>query len=189
MRGRAAMETAIAQVDRMDRLISELQDHARLASNGLSLDIVVLDLVRVLDDAIHAHEYGATSRIRFQRPAAGVRVIGDTDRISQILGNLLDNALKYSAPDAPVDVSLTTEGGEAQVRVADHGVGIPEDERGLLFAPFFRASTTRHLRGTGLGLHISRQLAERHRGRLWLEASSSQGSVFALGLPVADRGR
>ena len=99
--------------------------------------------------------------------------------------NVLGNAIKYSAADAPVDVSLTVQGAEAQVRIADHGVGVPADERGMLFTPFYRTSTTRDVRGIGLGLHISRRLAESHGGRLWLEESSSAGSVFALALPIA----
>jgi signal transduction histidine kinase len=69
--------------------------------------------------------------------------------------------------------------------VADHGLGIPADELGGLFTPFFRASTAVSVAGTGLGLHISRRLAERQGGRLWLDASSGAGSVFALALPVA----
>jgi len=69
--------------------------------------------------------------------------------------------------------------------VADHGLGIPADELTRLLTPFYRASTAVHVTGTGLGLHISRCLAERQGGRLWLEASSGAGSVFALALPVA----
>jgi signal transduction histidine kinase len=84
----------------------------------------------------------------------------------------------------PIEVSLTTIGAEAQVRVADHGRGVPVDERALLLTLFYRSSSTRGVPGTGLGLHISQRLAERQGGRLWLDASSSAGSVFALALPV-----
>jgi signal transduction histidine kinase len=168
----------------MTQLITELLDHARLASNGLSLSVIEIDLVSALVEAIAAHEYGTTPRITFRRPAGSVRVHGDPARIAQILDNLLGNALKYSAADAPIEVSLHVQGAEAQVRITDHGVGIPADERHLLFTPFYRTSTTRNTRGTGLGLHISKRLAESHGGRLWLEASSSDGSVFALALPL-----
>lgn len=184
-REREAMDSAIAQVDRMEQLITELLDHARMASNGLSLSVVVFDLVDLLVDAIAAHEFETTPRFDFRRSTGSVYVHGDPGRIAQILDNLLGNALKYSPATVPIEVTLTTLGTEVQIRVADHGVGIPEDERVRLFTPFFRASTGRDVRGTGLGLHISKQLAERHAGRLWLDASSSTGSVFALALPIA----
>jgi signal transduction histidine kinase len=112
-------------------------------------------------------------------------VTGDADRITQILDNLLSNAIKYSEPELPIEVTLTAQRAEVELRVADHGVGIPADELAGLFTPFYRASTAMSVAGTGLGLHISKRLAERQGGRLWLEASSGAGSVFALALPIA----
>ena len=184
-RERVAIDLAIEQVDRMGRLLGEMLDPANVISNGLSVHVGVVDLVAVVVDAIGRHEDGDAKRISFHWPHGAVSVRGDPERIAQILDNLLSNALKYSAEDAPVEVTLTMLGTEAQIRIADHGVGIPADERGRLFTPFFRASTSRHVPGTGLGLHISKRLAERQDGRLWLEASSSAGSVFALELSVA----
>ena len=70
------------------------------------------------------------------------------------------------------------------MRVGDRGVGVPIAE--MDFVPYYRATRTRNVAGTGLGLHISRQLAARHGGRLWLESTSGDGSVFALALPLAD---
>ena len=116
-----------------------------------------------------------------------LRIRGDPDRVAQIVSNLLDNAIKYSPPRSAIDVSVAMVGDEAQVRVSDHGVGIPDDERGLLFAPFFRTTRTREITGTGLDLHISRKIAEQHRGRLWLDASGPGGSVFALAVPLDRR--
>lgn len=101
---------------------------------------------------------------------------GDPERIAQIVGKLLDHAITYSPPSSPIDVSLTVVGAEAQIRVADRGVGIPDHERDQLFAPFFRSSRTREIAGTGLGLHISRRIAEQHHGRLWLESTSGLSS-------------
>lgn len=184
-RERQAIDSAIAQVDRMSQLIDELLDHARLASNGLSLTVARLDLAALVAEAIAANDYGLAPRISYALPGMPVVVHADRGRLAQILDNMLGNALKYSAEDAPVAVSLRVEGAEAQVRISDGGVGVPDEERALLFAPFYRTSRTRDMRGTGLGLHISRQLAERHGGRLFLESSSQAGSVFVLALPVA----
>ena len=112
-------------------------------------------------------------------------VSGDSGRVAQILDNLFSNAIKYSAPGAPIDIAVTTKGDEAQVRVEDHGLGVPSDERHRLFAPYFPTQRTRDIPGSGLGLHISRRLAEQHGGRLWLESSGDVGSTFVLALPLA----
>jgi signal transduction histidine kinase len=136
-------------------------------------------------EAIARHDYEATPRISLQRPLQSVRIRGDAGRVAQIFDNLLSNAVKYSGPGDAIEVSLTVERDQAQVRIADHGIGVPERERAMLFTPFFRSSRTQHLPGTGLGLHISRRLAERHGGDLRLEDSFKVGSVFTLTLPVA----
>ena len=184
-RERAAIDSAVAQVDRMARLIADLLTQSRVSSNSLSLSVVAFDLIGLVSETIRTHDYGDVPRIVFDPPPRAVRVRGDPERIGQILENLLDNALKYSPADSPVEISLEVHGGEARVRVADHGVGVPADEQDRLFTPFYRTSRTSGMPGTGLGLHISRELARRHRGRLWLDASSDAGSVFALALPLA----
>ena len=183
-RERGAIDSALAQMDRMARLISELLSQSRLSSNALSLNVVAFDLAGAVAEAVGRHQYGETIRIAFERPAAAVIVHGDPKRIAEILDNLLDNAIKYSPTTAPIGVSLTVHDAEAHVRVEDRGVGVPAAERSMLFTPFYRTTTTAEVAGTGLGLHISQQLAKRHGGRLWLETSSPAGSVFALALPL-----
>jgi signal transduction histidine kinase len=184
-RERNAINAAIVQADRMTHMITELLDHAQLSANGLSLAVAPFDLADAITEAITRHDYGATPRITLKRQPGHARVNGDKGRIAQILDNLLNNAVKYSGPAAPIEVSLTTSAVEVLIRITDHGVGIPADEQERVFTPFYRTTRTRDVPGTGLGLHISRRLAERHGGRLWLEASSESGSVFALALPVA----
>jgi signal transduction histidine kinase len=179
-----ALTKLLEQAKRMDRLIGDLLDYGRVGSGALSLEVVTFDLSVATAITIAMHEHEDTPRITFTTPK-GVRIQGDPDRIAQILGNLLDNALKYSPPGSPIDVALSVVGTEAHIRVSDPGLGIPDAERGPLFAPFFRTTRTRDIPGTGLGLHISRRIAEQHRGRLWLDSSSSIGSVFVLALPLA----
>jgi signal transduction histidine kinase len=183
-RAQGAIDSAIAQMDRMARLISELLNQARLSSNAMSLNVVAFDLVAAVAAAMTRHQYGDIARITFERPRAAIAVRGDPKRIAEILDNLLDNAIKYSAENAPIEISVSVHRDEVHVRVADHGVGVPESERTMLFTPFYRTTRTSDVHGTGLGLHISQQLARRHGGRLWLDASSDAGSVFTLALPL-----
>lgn len=180
----AALEAVREQSRRLERLIGDILQSARMSVGALRLDVVTFDLGVVVAHTIGLLNTEDPPRISFLNPAR-VRVQGDPDRIAQILSNLLDNARKYSPEGAPVGVTLAVVGDQAQVRVADRGLGVPEDEQDRLFAPFYRTSRTRDLPGTGLGLHISRRIAEQHQGRLWLESTSDAGSVFALALPVA----
>ena len=183
-RATEALDRIREQTKRMDRLIGDLLDYGRVGTKALSLEVVTFDLGVATAITVGLHEYQDSPRIRLNAQTA-VRVQGDPDRIAQILSNILDNAITYSSPGSPIDVAVAVVGGEAEVRVTDHGVGVPEDERSRIFTPFFRSSRTREVSGTGLGLNISRRIAEQHRGRLWLDSSSSTGSVFVLALPLA----
>ena len=187
LRASDALARVREQSKRMNRLIGDLLDHARVSVGALSLEVVTFDLGVATAHTIGLLETEDTPRITFRTPAPA-RVRGDPERIAQILGNLLDNARKFSPPGSAIDVALTVAGNEAQIRVTDGGVGVPDDERDRIFAPFYRTSRTRDLAGTGLGLHISRRIAEQHHGRLWLESSSGAGSVFVLALPLAENG-
>jgi len=173
------------QAARLNRLINDLLEQTRASAGALSLSVVTFDLGVATAITIGLHEHDDPPRITFTTPAA-VRVQGDPERIAQILANLLDNATKYSPPGSPIQVALTVVDTEAQIRVTDRGLGVPDDERDRIFGPFYRTSRTRAIPGTGLGLHLSRKLAEQHHGRLWLEATSDAGSVFALSLPLAN---
>ena len=182
-----ALDRILEQTKRMNRLVSDLLDQARISVGALSLELVTFDLAVAAAHTIGLLDHEDPLRISFPT-AASTRVRGDPERIAQILGNLLDNARKYSPPGSAIDVALIVAGNEAQIRVTDRGVGVPDDERDRIFAPFYRASRTRDIPGTGLGLHISRRIAEQHHGRLWLESSGDAGSVFVFALPLAENG-
>jgi signal transduction histidine kinase len=187
LRASDALARIREQSKRMNRLTGDLLDQIRVNVGALSLEVVTFDLGVATAITIGLHEHGDAPRITFLAPVSA-RIRGDPERIAQILGNLLDNAVKYSPPGSPIEVSLTVNGTDAEIRVTDRGVGVPDDERGRLFAPFYRTSRTRDISGTGLGLHISRRIAVQHHGRLWLESSSDAGSVFVLALPLAQIG-
>ena len=179
-----ALARVRVQTARMNRLIGDLLDHGQVSVGALSLDVVTFDLTVAAAITIELHEHGDVPQVSFDAPK-DVRVQGDPERIAQILGNLLDNAIKYSAPGSPIAVELAVVGAEAQLSVTDRGVGVPEDERDRLFAPYFRSSRTREIAGTGLGLTISQRIAVQHTGRLWLATTGAGGSTFVLALPLA----
>ena len=182
-----ALDRAFVQVGRIDRLVTDLLSQARAGAAELPLDLVAFDVCAVVADVVAQHEHGDSAQIAVDLQAHDIRILGDPFRVAQIVANLVSNALKYGLPGSRITVSLAVVDNEAQLRVEDHGVGVAEDERERIFEPYYRSTRTRSVSGTGLGLHISRRLAERHGGRLWLERSTEAGSVFVMALPLHPR--
>ncbi len=117
-------------------------------------------------------------------------VEADPVRLAQIVGNLVDNAVKYTPQDGKVWVEAGSDGEQAWIRVGDSGQGIPQEEQGKIFTPFFRGTTARRIKqGMGLGLSIARELAEAHGGRIELESRPGEGSKFTLWIPILSDGK
>lgn len=179
------LEEAVAKIERaaqrMLRLTGDLLDAARFEAGAIPIEPVDADLAARVREAIARQS--AAEKIDAVLPDAPVRARFDEDRIDQVLDNLLANALKHTSPGTRVTVTVAVDAGSAHVRVRDRGAGIAPDERARLFAPFYQTPRGRTYGGTGLGLHISRRIAEAHGGRLWLEESGPEGSTFTLSLP------
>jgi K+-sensing histidine kinase KdpD len=178
------------QADRLNRLVTDLLDVARLDGGALPLDIQV----NAADDLLGAvvqHVSGRPDRHRLKvaldDPSSLSLGRFDFVHSLRILANLVDNALKHAPVDTPVDVTGGLDNGEIVFRVADRGAGIPATERDRLFTPFYRASGRVPDAGSvGLGLSIARRLAEAQRGTLGYSDRPGGGSVFELRLPAAD---
>jgi signal transduction histidine kinase len=114
-------------------------------------------------------------------------VPADRHRLTQLLDNLISNAIKFTPEDGRVRVAARCEGVQWQLEVADSGIGIPPDEVGQLFDRFFRASNARTaaLPGTGLGLSVVKTIADLHGGRVEVDSALGAGTTFRVWLPVA----
>jgi len=176
----AAME---GETTRMSRLVSDLLLLAK-ADAGVSLDKVPVELDTVL---LYVYRQatlmadGVTVQLGHEDQAV---VLGDRDRLQQLLLNLTDNALKYTPAGGQVSLSLRHEDGWVKVAVTDTGVGIATEEQAHIFERFYRSDRDRsHERGgAGLGLSIARWIAEAHDGRLTVESEPRRGSTFTLWL-------
>jgi signal transduction histidine kinase len=109
----------------------------------------------------------------------------DSDRISQVMSNLMGNAVKFTPKGGAIRVSARREGHELIVSVADTGPGIPADYLSKLFDWFWQAPESAHM-GSGLGLSIAKGIVEAHGGRIWVESQIGKGSCFSFTLPQAD---
>lgn len=178
------------QADRLNRLVTDLLDVARLDGGALPLDIQV-NAVDDLLGAVVQHVSGRPDRNRLKvaldDPSALSLGRFDFVHSLRILANLVDNALKFAPVDTPVDVTGGVDNGEIVFRVADRGPGIPAEDRARLFTPFFSpAGRVAGAGSAGLGLSIARRLAEAQRGTLGYSDRQGGGAVFELRLPAAD---
>ena len=177
----------------MSSMIQDLLDSSRLESGHLMLRLAPLDLVRLSGDVVQRLS-SVDDRVVFAPGSTDqLPVSADADRIERVLTNLLTNALKFSPPKTPVVVSVRQQNGEAEVAVADRGVGIPADQRSRIFERFEQSGSDPSARtaGLGLGLYIARLIVEAHGGRLWVESVLGEGSTFRFTLPMLrpdDRG-
>jgi two-component system, OmpR family, sensor histidine kinase VicK len=123
--------------------------------------------------------------IRTELEANVPRVLGDSDRLVQVVTNLVSNAIKYSPVGGEILISTHFANGAVDVSIKDHGVGIPADFVDRLFGRFERyEKSPSKVIGTGLGLAIARQIIEMHRGRIWVESVEGSGSVFHFTIPA-----
>src|SRR5207247_1672963 len=112
--------------------------------------------------------------------------LADRERVTQILENLVSNAVKYSPAGGAIKVSLSRQVDRVFVAISDSGLGIPRDELPKLFTRFHRVEGADRapIRGTGLGLYITRELVDRHGGTIWAESQVGKGTTFTFTLPV-----
>ncbi|MBZ4421346.1 HAMP domain-containing sensor histidine kinase [Myxococcus sp. RHSTA-1-4] len=195
-RGRAPltperMERTLAlvgrQVERLDRMVGDLLDSTRIEAGKLELRPEVRDARELAGEVVELYRSGDSGHVlQLSLPDTPVLVRADAARLEQVLHNLVSNALKYSPAGSRVDVAVRREDGEVLLCVTDQGIGISEEEKRLLFAPFQRAGNARQRApGVGLGLSVARRIVEAHGGRIEVDSKPGVGSVFRVRLPLA----
>ena len=181
---REILADARDEAERMARLIGDLLSLAR-AESGARLRFEPVDLDALLVDSVR-RQHQATSHVRMSLGAVEpVRVDGDRDRLSELLGILLDNAARYTPAGGSVIASLVVRDLSAIIRVEDTGIGIDEQDRERLFERLYRGGRAQQLRpsGTGLGLAIAHWIVEAHGGRISLTDHEGGGTVATVELP------
>jgi signal transduction histidine kinase/CHASE3 domain sensor protein len=174
--------------ERLQRLVGDLLFVARLDANGLQLQFGPVDLDGIVREAVESAGAVARSReLDLRLELAPVPIVtGDKERLSQLIGNLVSNALKFTPAGGRVTVKTFVDGRHAVVEVEDDGIGIPAGEQDRLFQRFFRSSTATEqaIPGTGLGLVISRAIAEAHGGSIDVRSDAGSGACFRVELPL-----
>jgi signal transduction histidine kinase len=188
------LRVIISNVDRMDRLVSDLLDVSRIEAGRIRLTKEQLDLGEVVDEVMRTVETQFQTKqltLTIDVPPQLPRVWADHGRLIQVMTNLLSNAYKYTPEGGRVQVSASSPNGASAERrlvisVQDTGIGIHSDDRKQIFGKFFRSSDpqVQEVPGTGLGLAITKSLVEMHGGELWFESAEGQGSTFSFSLPT-----
>jgi signal transduction histidine kinase len=186
---RRHLAVAERNAQRLIHLVSDLLLAAQVRAGRLSLQTDELDVAALADECVASAGPLAQERdIRLSYRSHGdARVVADSNRLAQVIDNLLSNALKFTPEGGSVDVSVRAELGRILVEVSDTGIGIAEAEQPKLFTPFFRAdSAVEHaIPGTGLGLSIVKGIVEAHGGTITLSSRLPEGSTFRVDLPAA----
>jgi signal transduction histidine kinase len=180
------LELIAGETSRLAALIGDVLDTSRIEAGTFTFRFSEVDLAQLVRDSVATAQLGQDE----VRLLADVRdplpqVRGDSERLRQVLMNLIDNAIKYSPADAEVEVHAYAEDGSVRVDVRDRGPGIAKEDQRLIFEKFGRVTGIGATRpGTGLGLFIARSIAEAHGGSLEVWSAPQQGAIFTLELPL-----
>jgi signal transduction histidine kinase len=176
----------------MSRLVNDLFDATRLSSGQFSLSRELCNLVTLASEMVEQlRPVAPYHKLVVEAPAESVVGNWDSGRLQQALGNLLDNAIKYSDEHTTVTVRIWTAENRAYISVHNQGVSIPSSDIGLLFRPYMRLAASNTREGSGLGLYITKSIIEEHGGMLYLETPSEEmsgegarGTTFTFNLPL-----
>lgn len=183
-------DTILRQVKNLDRMVGDLLDTTRIEAGRVDLQLSVHDMNALITDSVQLHKAGSDlHRFIVETPDEPVFCLCDGGRITQVINNLISNAVKYSPNGGDVTVQARRDEDEIRISVSDQGIGIAPEEVDNLFTPFYRTKATRGtIPGIGLGLSASRHIVESHGGKLRVQSNPGAGSTFYFTLPARTAG-
>jgi signal transduction histidine kinase len=180
---------AYSEAELLSDILANLLELARAQANRLQINEEPVNIRETIDIVINRKKQQMVSHPISIDCDDLITVNADRVRLQRIFHNLLDNAIKYSAPRTKIEVFAKQKDGEIIIGVKDKGIGISPEKQGMLFEPFSRLEPQNsNVTGTGLGLVVCRRLVEAHGGRMWVESQPGSGSTFLFTLPVPDMG-
>jgi signal transduction histidine kinase len=182
---RRGLQIISEQVVRMTDLLDQLLDISRINSERLRIDRRTNDLAQLVSQIVaELRENNSQLNIQLEGAEDVLLCALDAARMRQAIGNVLDNAIKYSLEDSPIEVCLEQVGHEAILKIHNDGIGIPASDAERVFEPFFRARNVVNRPGIGIGLFVAQQIVFRHDGRIWFESAHGAGATFYIALPL-----
>jgi PAS domain S-box-containing protein len=173
------------QTTRLLGLIDDLLNVSRIDSGKLELNLQAFDLNQLVNKIIVDFQYATETHKILQKGTIKKNVVGDENRIEQVVINLLTNAIKYSPNAKEIIVHLSSDNNHAIIGIQDFGLGIVKEDHHNIFKRFFRTKKKESgVSGFGLGLYISKEIIKRHKGKIWLVSKQGLGSTFFFSLPL-----
>ncbi len=175
-----------AQIDKLTLLINDLLDVSRIQTGKIEFNQDTMDLRQLAYEVVENMQAISERHRIICKGTVNDMIIGDKERIGQVLINLITNAIKYSPNSDRIEVSLAQDMSQAIISVRDYGVGIPEEYKEKVFERFFRVYDKKEKTypGLGMGLYISQEIIKRHNGKIWVESEVGKGSTFYLSIPI-----
>jgi signal transduction histidine kinase len=187
VQARRQLEVIQRSANRANRLIKDLLDIAKIQAGGLAVDPVAVEVKSLVTEAVEAATplAGASQlKVSCDVPESVPKVASDRERILQVFGNLIGNAIKFTPKGGEIRILTSLDNGEVRFTVVDSGPGIPPEHLKHVFDRYWQAKSTAKL-GTGLGLSIAKGIVEAHGGRIWVESPPGSGAQFNFTLPLA----
>jgi signal transduction histidine kinase len=160
-------------------------DVSKIQNGKLHLNISSFDFNEMLDGAIEDIQYNSPKHTIIKTGKIDEPVEGDRERLQQVIINLLSNAVKYSPDSKEIFIKTSLENNQVSVSVKDNGIGISENNYSKIFERYYRVEGQDiHFQGLGIGLFISMDIIQRHKGKLWVNSEPGKGSTFYFTIPV-----
>jgi two-component system sensor histidine kinase KdpD len=182
---RSLIETASEEADRLNRLVGNLLDMTRLESGGMRFKKETCDIQDLVGSTLE--ELGSrlgNRSIHIEIPPELPLIQLDFVLIERVLVNVIDNALKYSPAEMPIEIKAHAAGAFMEIEVADRGTGIPVDDLTRIFDKFYRVQRPGNVSGTGLGLSISKGIIQAHGGFIAAENREGGGTIITISIPL-----
>jgi len=177
------------QLDRLTALMNYLLDVAKIQQGKLELNKTSFNANSFIEETILMIKNISINRTINFTKNTDKKIYADKERLTQVLTNLISNAIKYSATGKEIIVNSAQNKNNVVVSVQDFGLGIPKSEQKLVFNRFYRANSAidHDIGGIGLGLYVAKQIVQAHHGRIWVKSVEQQGSTFYFSIPVKNR--
>ncbi len=180
------IDNALSETGRLDILTNNILLASQLEEKDFIQHEAVFSLSEITEKTLDEYRHRFPNRTISANIQERIQIAGDERMIQIAISNLLDNAIKYSPKDSPIELMLKKDNTQSIIRIIDNGAGIPDKEKNKIFQKFYRLGNenTRKTKGTGLGLYLTQKIIQKHKGHIMVYDHQPTGSIFVIQLPV-----